>query len=118
MKRKRANANRHSRKCGICNSPDRDLIEAAYVGWERPIVICKKYKIRFLSSLQAHCRALRLDERRDGNVRRLLSNFLESGLTIKPSPSAFVQAVAILSKLNEAGRSEDISKSGGVVGNA
>src|SRR5205807_10295166 len=96
-KKKTAPRNRHSRLCRICNSPDREAIERDVISWQRPATICGRYGIKSRTTLHLHVHALRLDERRDANIRGALSRFVERAMNVKPTASAFVNACAILS---------------------
>lgn len=103
---------RHSRLCRVCRSPHRETIEQEYIAWESPTLICKRYRINSRSTLQTHVRALHLDEKRDGNIRRALASFIERGMRVKVTPSAFISAIATMSKLNEAGKWVDTVEHG------
>lgn len=80
-------------------------------------MICKRYRISSRSTLQTHVRALHLDEKRDGNIRRALASFIERGMRVKVTASAFISAIAIMSKLNEAGKWIDTVEQRGRGGN-
>jgi hypothetical protein len=105
--RKKVRTERHTRRCGICNSPEREAIERDFISWQRPSAICTQYGIKSRSSLNLHTRALRLDERRDANIRGALSRFVERSATVKPTASSFVSACAILAKLDSNGQIVD-----------
>jgi hypothetical protein len=111
MRRKKKRAGkphkRHSRKCRICASPDREAIERDVISWQRPGTICGRYGIKSRTTLHLHVLALRLDEQRDANIRGALSRFVERSMTVKPTASAFVNACAILCKLDAAGKLVD-----------
>lgn len=113
----RRNPERHSRRCAICRSPMREEIETDYVSWESPSAICKRYRISSRSTLHTHVRALRLYERRDANIRRALAAFIERGSRVKITAAAFVNAIAVMSKLNEAGQWVDKIQQAGRVSN-
>ena len=104
---KKVGTERHSRLCRVCNSPDRDSIERDFVSWERPSAICKRYGLRSRTTLALHTYALRLNDRRDGNIRGFLSRFLERGAGIKPTAASLMTACTILSKLDGAGKLVD-----------
>jgi hypothetical protein len=106
-RRERIGESRHSRRCRICESPDREAIERDVIAWQRPSAICERYGIKSRTTLHLHVRALRLDERRDANIRGALSRFVERAATVKPTAAAFVQACAILCKLDVAGKLVD-----------
>jgi hypothetical protein len=105
--RRETRAGRHSRLCGICNSPDREAIERDVISWQRPATICGRYGIKSRTTLHLHVRALRLDERRDANIRGFLSNFLSRGANVKPTAASLMVACTILSKLDAAGQLVD-----------
>lgn len=98
---------RHNRRCGVCRHPRRREIETEYLSWQSPTKICRAFGIRSRSTLALHVRANRLDEKRNRDIRGLIIGFLERGLGLKPSPAAFVQAIAILARLDVSGRMVD-----------
>ena len=100
---RRVGTERHSRLCSVCGSLAREAIERDFVNWQRPSAICKAYGLKSRTTLYAHVRALRLDERRDANIRGVLSRFVKRANNVRPTASAFVNACAILSKLDAAG---------------
>jgi len=97
---------RHSRDCRICAHPERDAIEQDFISWESPSKISKTYRVN-RSTLYLHAHALGLLAAREKNVRSALSRFIERCHRVRPSAAAFVSAVVALSKLNEAGRTEE-----------
>lgn len=117
MKRKRVSAERHSRRCRICRSEDRELIERDYVGWVSASKICRTYEITSRSTLYVHVRALHLDEQRNANIKCALASFIERGLNVKVSASSFVAAIATMSKLSSSGKWVDVVEQSGKLAN-
>ena len=97
---------RHQRDCRICSHPDRERIEADFVAWRSPMDISKAYSIN-RSSLYLHVNATGLSARRDKNIRGALSRFIKRGLTLRPTPSSFVAACQVLSRMNAEGETVD-----------
>jgi hypothetical protein len=106
---------RHSRDCTICNSTHREEIEAQFVDWRSQSEIAREFGITRLA-IWRHCRASHLFEKRDGNLRATLGNFIERCARVRPTGPSFVAAVVALSKLDSFGRSVDRVEQVGVAG--
>lgn len=98
---------RHSRRCLICSSEHRGEIESAYLNWEPPSGICRKFRIRSKTSLYSHVSALNLVEERDRMLKRCLGTLIEKNLNRRLSGAALVSAIVALSKLDSEGRSAE-----------
>lgn len=99
----KADPERHSRNCTICNSHWRHEMERAFVDWEAPVKIARKYRVQ-RSSLYLHAHALGLMEKRNSNVKAALARLIERSGNVQPNATALVSACVALSKLNEAGK--------------
>jgi hypothetical protein len=55
-------------------------------------------------ALYRHCHATGLFDRRDANLKLALARFIDRGFTLKPTPAAFVAAIATYAKLNSSGQ--------------
>jgi len=99
------NSERHSRKCQICCHPEREVIEAAYVDWNKAGWIEKHYGLTGETTLYRHARATGLDIRRRENLRIVVDKVLEHVNYIEtPSPSALLRAVRTCACLNDRGQ--------------
>ncbi len=93
---------RHSRKCNICNHPERDLIEAEFLEWSHPEQIARDFKISY-SSIYRHARVLGLIERRRQNLCPAVEKVIESvGYVDQPSAYVILRAVRTLACLTGA----------------
>lgn len=97
--------NRHSRKCQICNHPERESIEADFVDWDKACAINQRYGLNGKSAIYRHARATGLDVRRRQNLGMVVEKVLEKvDYTDAPSASALLRAVRTLASLNERGQ--------------
>jgi hypothetical protein len=53
---------RHSRKCTVCHSPFRHLIELSFVSWRRPSIIARRFGINHRATIYHHAHATHLFE--------------------------------------------------------
>lgn len=96
---------RHSRKCRICNHPERKAIEADFFDWKRANWIEKRYGLHGRSVIYRHALATGLDVRRRANLTKRAEEVLEKVDAIEtPSASVILRAVETLASLNERGR--------------
>ena len=98
---------RHSRRCVICKSQHRGEIESAYLNWEPPSEICRKFGIRSKTSIYTHVNALNLVDQRDKMIKRVLGTLIEKNLNRRLSGSALIAAIVALSKIDGEGRSAE-----------
>jgi hypothetical protein len=94
---------RHQRGCTICAHPQRDEIDAAFVGWRSPVAIAAEYEIKDRSSIYRHARCFGLFDQRRKNIRAALERIIEKADGVEVSATALVQAVTALAKINSAG---------------
>lgn len=93
---------RHSRKCQICNHPERKAIENDFFDWKRANWIAQRYGLHSRSTIYRHARATGLDVRRHANPRRRINEVPKKVAAIeKPSVSLILRAVRTLTSLNE-----------------
>lgn len=96
---------RHSRKCQICNHPDRKAIESAFVDWKRASWIEHHYGLRGKSTIYRHARATGLDVRRHEDLSRAAERIAETVNRLQtPKASLILRAVQTLASLNERGQ--------------
>lgn len=99
------NFQRHSRRCRICNHPERKAIEADFFEWKRANWIEQRYGVHGQSTIYRHARATGLDVRRQANLSRRAEEILEKVDAIEtPSASLILRAVQTLASLNERGQ--------------
>jgi len=83
---------RHSRKCAVCNSPDRGAIEQGLRHWRSPAHLSRAYQLS-VDSIYRHARALQFYPRRYPHFRsaRELGRWASVAVTARmSSPSAFL----------------------------
>jgi hypothetical protein len=98
---------RHSRKCQICRNPYVDIIETAYLQWNRTDLICRYFRIDDSDTLYRHVRAAGLDVLRRQNVRVVVENFIEHWQGVKITAPTILRSIRALSCLDEKGRWTD-----------
>jgi hypothetical protein len=105
-----ANGALHKRHCKVCKHPNLAEIDRSFIGWEPPSSIARENHFN-VRALFRHAHATGLFAKRDTNVRAALSRIIEKGMSLrKVTASAVVQAVAVLSKINAAGKWIDRSQ--------
>lgn len=96
---------RHCRMCSICRREDRAEIDAEFLRWKNPALICRERGLVDRTSLWRHCHAMGLYEKRRRNVRVVLEKLLErSSEVIEITAPAIIQAATALAKINAAGQ--------------
>lgn len=96
---------RHSRKCKICNSPDREDIDQAYIHWVPLHRIVREYgDVSSSVSLYRHALATGLFSRRRSRFQHVLDRIIEQAGDTRPSADAVLRAIRASSLLNENGR--------------
>jgi hypothetical protein len=96
---------RHSRKCKICNSPDREAIDQAYIHWVPPRRIVFDFTdVSSEVALYRHALATSLFSRRRGRFQHALDRIIEQAGDTRPTADAVLRAIRATSMLNEDGR--------------
>jgi hypothetical protein len=93
-------AARHSRKCSICNHPDREAIEFAFIHWDSVDWIARRHRID-RQILYRHAHALNLFERRGRNVAAVLEKLMEDASVVRANPASIIQAVRAYSRITD-----------------
>ena len=84
---------RHRRKCVVCNHPERDAIEEAFVQWRSPFYITNAFELEDHRALYRHAHATGLYEQRRRNYLFTIENILERGEEIELTAAAYIKAV-------------------------
>ena len=100
----------HKVRCSICNRPDREAIDEAFLHWRRSWDLVREFKIASRTSLYRHAHALGLFERRARNMRFALSVIIEEVETVSPSADAIIHAIRAYSCLDDTGHWTDPPK--------
>jgi hypothetical protein len=92
---------RHSRKCTICNHPEREAIDEAFLHWSRGERIVRDYNLPSLSSLYRHAHACGLWNLRRFKIRCALDRLIEQAGDCKPSGNAIIRAIEMSCNFDE-----------------
>ena len=84
---------RHTRKCAVCNHPDREDIDQAFLHWSRSDRIVRDFNLPSLSALYRHAHARGLWTLRRTKIRRALDRIIEQAGDCKPSGNAVIRAI-------------------------
>lgn len=84
---------RHRRKCTICNHPERESIEEAFLHWHSPDYIANEFKLEDGRYLRRHAHAVGLYALRRENYIFTLENLLERGDEIELTSAVYIKAV-------------------------
>jgi hypothetical protein len=95
---------RHSRKCVICQHPDREALESDFVHWTSPEQIVRDYNLWDRQVLYRHARATGLHEIRHQNLRLTLEPILESAAYVRVTASDIIEAARAYSRIDKTGR--------------
>jgi hypothetical protein len=95
---------KHQARCSICKHDERERIDAAFLQWSRVINIVHDFKLPSRSCVYDHARAFNLFELRARNIRFALEHIVENVEDLKPTAHAVIEAVKVLSHLDENGR--------------
>jgi hypothetical protein len=99
-----ASEDRHSRKCTICNHPDREDIDQAFLHWSRSERIVRDYNLPSLSVLYRHAHACGLWNLRRIKIRRALDRLIEQAGDCKPSGNAVLRAIEMSCRFDQEDR--------------
>jgi hypothetical protein len=95
--------NRHSRKCSVCNHPERDAIEEEFLDWRSPHAISHDYDVH-RKSIYRHAHAMGLFAQRRGNVSSVLEHLIEQAEHAKVTGETIISAIRAFTCLQDDGR--------------
>ena len=95
---------RHTRKCTICNHPDREYIEEAFLQWRSPDIIKESWKISSRTTIYHHAHAFNLFALRNRNLQHALGNIIEGADYRGFTGWDTLHAIRLLAHVNEEGR--------------
>jgi hypothetical protein len=95
---------RHGRKCNVCNHPDREAIEQAYLHWQSPEKIAREFGIADHSSVYRHVHATGLTTRRSLHTRHALDYIIEQAGAIRVTGDDVIKAIRAASCLTDDGK--------------
>jgi hypothetical protein len=97
------NEHRHSRKCTICNHPDREAIDEAFLHWSRGERIVQDFNLPSLSCLYRHAHARGLWTLRRSNIRHALDRIIEQAGECRATANAIIRAIEISCRFDQDG---------------
>lgn len=89
----RRSSSRHSRKCAVCNHPQRAEIERRFLRWHSQSQIAEDFRLYDRLAVYRHAKATGLLHRRVRNLNAALEHILEQGSCIPVTGSVVVGAV-------------------------
>jgi hypothetical protein len=95
-------SNYHSGKCSICNHPDRDLIEAAFLNWQPAERIVADFNLPARSTIYRHAKAADLLNQRRNDFRSALDQIIEQAGRVRATASSIVSAIELSYRLSGA----------------
>jgi hypothetical protein len=103
-RRKRPGVARHTRKCNVCQHPEREAIEHGFLCWRSPDALAKEYGIADHSSIYRHVHATGIFARRRANLRMALEPLLERAESVKVTAGAVISAARLYATINDDGQ--------------
>ncbi len=94
--------NLHSGKCTICNHPDRDLIEAAFLNWQPADRIVAEFGLPARSTLYRHAKAANLLNQRRNDFRSALDQIIEQAGRVPATAHSIISAIELSYRLSGA----------------
>ena len=94
---------RHSRKCAVCNHPEREAIDEAFLHWAPGPSIVNDYKLPSLSCLYRHVHAVGLWRRRRQAVRSALDRIIEKVDSAKVAGHTIIRAIELSCRFSDDG---------------
>jgi hypothetical protein len=96
-----ASEDRHSRKCTVCNHPERESIDEAFLHWSRSERIVRDYNLPSLSALYRHAHACGLWNLRRTKIRLALDRLIERAGDCNPSGNAVLRAIEMSCRFDQ-----------------
>lgn len=93
----------HSRKCTICNHPQREAIEDDFVNWINLAGISIDFKVPELS-IRRHARATGLYDRRRAKYHAALDLIIEDASRVLSTGDTIIRAIRAASCIDDSGR--------------
>ena len=94
---------RHTRKCTVCNHPEREAIEEDFIHWHSPINIAAQFNLPDREVIYRHARAAGLFGRRKQNLRFVLEHFMDRAERVSVTADSIIRAVHVYTRINERG---------------
>lgn len=94
---------RHERRCSICQHPERDAIEEAFLHWRSVTRITNEFSLPDRNTVYRHAHAFGLFPRRSRNLRFALEQIIEDAEHVRPTAEGVVSAVRAYTRLTDSG---------------
>jgi hypothetical protein len=95
---------RHGRKCNVCNHPDREAIEQAFLHWQSPEKIARAFGIKHHSTVYRHAYATGLTTRRSLHTRHALDYIIEQAGVVRVTGDDVIKAIRAACCLTDDGK--------------
>lgn len=95
---------RHESHCTICNHPEREAIEQAFLHWWRPTDLAYHFKLGNRLVVYRHAHAMNLFERRTARTHHALGYMIEQAESVTPTADSIIRAIRALSCIDQDGR--------------
>lgn len=95
---------RHESHCTICNHPERDAIEQAFLHWWRATDLAYHFKLGNRLVVYRHAHAMNLFERRATRTQHALGYMIEQAESVTPTADSIIRAIRALSCIDQDGR--------------
>jgi len=94
----------HAAHCTICNHPERDAIDEAFLHWWRPGDIAHHFQLGHRLVVYRHAHATGLFQRRLDRTQHALGYIVEQAESVRPTADSVIRAVRALGCLDQNGR--------------
>jgi hypothetical protein len=94
----------HRIKCNVCSHPNRAAIDEAFLRWESPETLVRKFGIAHRSSIYRHAHATGLYAKRRRALSSSLEFIIEHAGHVVPTASEFFRAVKEYGQLDDQGQ--------------
>jgi hypothetical protein len=99
-----SDAERHSRKCAVCQHPERESIDQAFVHWVPLSEIALEFRLPSRDTIRRHALATGLRPVRTRSMHHALERIIELAGNSRPSADACIRAIRAHSLLKEDGQ--------------
>jgi hypothetical protein len=96
-------ASRHSRKCSVCNHPERDVIDDDYIHWARVVSIAEQFGLTECS-VRRHASATGLHRVRREKIHSALDLIVEQSSIANVTAHSVIRAIRAYSCITPSGR--------------
>jgi len=86
-------AERHSRKCAVCQHPERDAIDQAFIHWVSLTDIADEFSLPSRHTIRRHALATGLRPVRTNSMHYALERIIEKASNAAPSADAVIRAI-------------------------